>query len=141
MEISASDLENILQHQQAQFESLLKKLHLSTPPATKPQSLPKFDSFVKSKEKFDQYVERLQQHFMLHNAKDCDMKKACFLASIGPEPYQLLKNIFSGEDLASKTYDQLVNKLSTHYKEIVNKHAARHEFSQSTLKPGQSYVD
>ena len=86
-------------------------------------------------------MERLEQHFVLHNASQEESKKACFLASVGPETYQLLKNIYSGEDLTSKSFKDLHEKLSLHFKEIVNKHAARFKFSQSTLKPDQTYAD
>lgn len=139
MAITAAELQAILLQQQQQFEILLKSL--TKPIDPKPQSLPKFEQYVKSKEKFDQYLERLNQHFVLHNATQDDSKKACFLASVGPETYQLLKNIYCGEELTTKSFKDLYEKLSSHFKETINKHAARYQFSQSTLKPGQTYAD
>jgi hypothetical protein len=85
MSITANELEAILLQQQKQFETLLRSLAKPTDP--KPQSLPKFEQYLKSKEKFDQYMERLDQHFILHNAKQEESKKACFLASVGPTFY------------------------------------------------------
>lgn len=140
MALSASDLQKILDQQQKQFESLLKGLSVS-PKTSFTTSLPKFDAYIKNKEKFEQYVERLEQHFILHNAVNDEPKKACLLASIGPETYSLLKNIFAGVDLSKKKYNDLVSELTRHFKESVNKFAARHVFNQSNLKPGQSYAD
>ena len=104
-------------------------------------SLPKFEAFNKSKEKFPQYVERLEQHFTLHNAKDPDAKRACLLASVGCETYHLLKNLYSNSDLSIQSYSDLVKKLTNHFAEIVNKYAARFEFSPADLKPDQTYAD
>ena len=140
MSVSLTYLENILQQQQKQFESLLKGLVSST--SKSPTiSLPTFETFVKGKEKFDQYIERLEQHFVLHSAVDDDQKKACLLASVGPETYTLLKNILAGDEISKKNYSDLVSALSLHFKEIINKFAARHTFNQNDLKPGMSYVD
>ena len=105
MAISASDIKDILQQQQDQFESLIKRLTVTPAPSLTPQTrIPKSECYDKAKEKIQQYIERLEQHFLLHNAKDKDAQRACLLSSVGSETYQLIKNLYAGEDLASKTY-------------------------------------
>ena len=143
--ITAADLKDILQQQQDQFDTLIKSLtgtSLSTSSTAPTASLPKFDAFDKNKEKFSQYVERIQQHFVLNNrVTDLDAQRACLLTSIGSETYQLLKNLYAGEDVTKKTFKELVDKLNAHFKATVNKHAARYQFDQTDLQPGQSYQD
>ena len=142
MSISASDLKDILKHQQDQFESLLKSLSVSPASSLPAQArLPKFENYDKSKEKIQQYLERIEQHFLLHNVKDKDVQRACLLSSVGSETYQLIKNVYAGEDLTSKTYEEITKKLMSHFEESTNKYAARYVFSQAEMKPGQSYAD
>ena len=142
MSFSAADLESILKQQQMQFELLLKNLNVSTKPTVNSvQAVPKFDQYVKSKEKWDQYVERLEQHFILHKVDDDEVKRACLLASVGPDVYQLIKNLFVGEKVTEKSFAEICNCLQLHYQEEVNKYAARYYFNERGLKNDQTYAD
>ena len=139
MSFSATDLASILQQQQKQFELLLKDLNISTKPTV--NSVPKFDQYVKSNEKWNQYVERIEQHFILHNVEDEEVKRACLLSSVGPDVYQLIKNLFVGDNLAAKSFSEICKSLQSHFKEEINKYAARYHFNECGLKNDQTYAD
>jgi len=100
-----------------------------------------FDSFDKAKERWEQYLERLNQHLELHNVTDQAKKRAFLLSCLDPETYNLLKNLFGEVNVSDQTFDNVVQKLSTHFTSSVHVQAARYSFYNCTMMPGQSYAD
>ena len=67
-----------MQQQQEHFMTALKTLFNSATRSTPGLSTPRFDTFDKSKENWAQYIEKLDQHFVLHNVTDLDKKTSVF---------------------------------------------------------------
>ena len=85
---------HFMQQQQEHFMTTLKTLFNPETKSTPGLSTPRFDTFDKSKENWAQYIQRLYQHFVLHNVTDLDKKRAFLLSSLDPETYKLLQNLF-----------------------------------------------
>ena len=80
-----------MQQQQEHFMTTLKTLFNPAMRSTPGLSTPRFDTFDKSKENWAQYIERLDQHFVLHNVTNLDKKRAFLLFSLHTETYKLLQ--------------------------------------------------
>ena len=87
------------------------------------------------------YMQRLHQHMIDHAVVDQHKKKTYFLSWVGANTYELINKLFSTSELATVTFDQVVQKLNEHYKESVHELAASYQFYQCKMKPGQSYSD
>ena len=79
-----------MQQQQEHFMITLKMLSNPATRSTLGSSMPRFNTFDKLKENWAQYIERLNQHFVLHNVMDLDKKQVFLLSGLDPETYKLL---------------------------------------------------
>ena len=88
-------------------------------------------------------MQRLKPHMIAHShtVVDPNKNKAYFLSWVGANTYELINKLFSTSELATVTFDQVVQKLNEHYKESVHELAASYQFYQCRMKPGQSYSD
>ena len=86
-----------IKEQQKQFMEALSTITKAETVVQSASSPPKFESFDKSKEKWEQYLQRLQQHFVLHDIGSQERKRAFLLSCLAPDTYGLLQNLF-GED-------------------------------------------
>lgn len=86
---------------------------------------------------FADYSERMEQFFIVNSIEN-DMKVPMLITLIGPETYNVLKNLVSPEKPSQKTYTDLIEALTKHY--VVNKSAiaGRYEFYRCKQKEGQS---
>lgn len=130
-----------MKEQQKQFMDVISSL-AKTEPAVQPlSSPPKFESFDKTKEKWEQYLLRFKQHLQLHNVIDGEKKRAFLLSCLDPETFGLLQNLFEANIVSEQTFDALTEKLSAHYKSSTHVQAARYSFYNCSMKPGQSYAE
>ena len=83
--------------------------------------------FQEETECFVDYADRFDA-FLLANDISADRKASLFLATIGPEPYKLLKNLCQPAKPSSKTYEDLRNLLKDHYQPEPIVIAERHKF-------------
>ncbi|UYV73699.1 hypothetical protein LAZ67_11000422 [Cordylochernes scorpioides] len=70
--------------------------------------------FNEEVESFSTFFERLEQFLILEDASE-DKKKAYLLTLIGAKAYEVLKNLCSPELPKNKTFEELTEKLNTHF--------------------------
>ena len=109
--------------------------------STPGSSTPRLDTFDKSKENWAQYIERLDQHFVLHNVTDLDKKRAFLLSSLDPETYKRLQNLFGELNVSEQTFADLVEKLSNYFKRAIHVQASRYSFYNCQMEANQSYAE
>ena len=78
-------------------------------------------------------------HLDVYNVSSDEKRRACFLSWVGMETYALLQNLFGDEDISRKSLQELTERLSVHFKEVVHVQAARYAFYNCKMQPGQSY--
>ena len=130
--------------QMEQFQAILGQLTKTNANQSSGQTtvnVPRFDAYNRESESWTQYLQRLKQHFTVYNITDADQQRACLLSWIGSETYELLTKLYGHEDITTKTLQQLSEKLTTHFAEKKHVQAARYEFYNCKMKPGQSYSD
>ena len=64
--------------------------------------------------------------------------RAVFLSLIGPAKYKILRNLVSPKKPGEKTYDELVETLSKHFKPTPSEIVERYKFHSCFRKPGKS---
>ena len=103
--------------------------------------LGKIDNFDASREEWPQYVERLEQFFEANDLTGdgkAAKRRATFLSVIGPEPYKLLRSLLSPEKPATKSFEELVAKLTEHYSPPPPEVIQRFRFNSRSRQPGES---
>ena len=130
-----------MQEQQKQFMQTLSRIAEPTPVVQNAAAPPKFEHFDKSKERWEQYFQRLQQHLVLHGITNDDKKRAFLLSCLDPELYELLQNLSGSIAVTNQSFDNLVAKLSAHFKASVHLQAARYSFYKCKMQPHQTYSD
>ncbi|XP_067949650.1 uncharacterized protein [Watersipora subatra] len=146
MEDTVKAMMGAMQQQQVLFQTqmleLIEKSETRTLQGTNSTpTIPKFDTFDKETEKWQIYLERFNQHFAVYNVTDAKQKRACLLSWVGAPTYDLMMNLFSSEDITTKSFTELTQKLTNHYKDSVHIQAARYEFYQCKMKKNQTYAD
>ena len=129
--------------QMAQFAEILKQVTKQSPVPTELRtvSVPRFESYDRSKELWTQYLQRLHQHFNMYNIADATQQRACLLSWVGHETYELLTKLFGSVDITQQTFAVLSKKLSDHFEGRKHVQAARYEFYNCQMKPNQTYSD
>lgn len=94
------------------MENKRKRLHVDTMAAFQIGAI---GEFKEGQEDFESYLERLDM-WLTANSVGNDKKVSVFLSVIGAEAYRLLKNLDSPDKPSTKTYSQLCEALSNHYK-------------------------
>ena len=131
-----------MKQQQLQFMEKLSNLTKTEPAvAQSVNAPPKFESFDKATEKWDQYLMRFKQHLDLHNATDPGKKRAFLLSCLDPDTFSLLRNLFGFTDVTGQPFDDLIDKLSAHLKSSTHVQAARYSFYKCTMQPDQLYPE
>ena len=67
------------------------------------------------REKWTQYVERLEHFFAANGHTGTGKQKSFLLTAIGPTAYQLLSNLINPDKPGDKTYSQLVEITKAHH--------------------------
>ena len=130
-----------MQQQQEHFMTTLKTLFNPETRSTPGSSTPRLDTLHKSKKNWAQYIERLDQHFVLHNITDLDKKRAFLLSCLDLETYKLLQNLFVELNVSEQTFAELVEKLSSHFKRAIHVQASRYSFYNCQMEANQSYAE
>ena len=112
MDPNIAALLETMKEQQQQFMQTLAGLTKAESITQVVSSPSEFKSFDKSKEKWEQYYQRLQQHFALHNVSSPEKKKA-FLFCLDPETYSLLQNLFRSSNIIEQSFDDLMLSFNT----------------------------
>ena len=101
--------------------------------------LGRIEEFDGSKEAdWQQYVERLAHFFTANGITDADKKRAVFLSVIGAATYKTLRNILSPAKPGDKTYEELIEKLSRHFRPAPSEIVERFKFHSRSRLPGES---
>ena len=85
-------------------------------------------------------MERLSHFFDTNGVKEPEQKRAVFLATVGPTTciYKLLRNLVLPKIPGEKSYDELVDALSKHFKPTPSEIVERCKFHSRLRKPGES---
>ena len=98
----------------------------------------KVGEFDEAKEDWPQYVERLGHFFEANGIEEEGKKRSIFLTVVGPTVFKLLRNLVSPAKPGEKTYEDLVQLLTEHYKPIPSETVQRYKFHSRFRKPGES---
>ncbi|XP_036324968.1 uncharacterized protein K02A2.6-like [Rhagoletis pomonella] len=104
-------------------------------------AVPAFTTFNHDKQQWESYIAQLTQHFTAYKVIDDDQKKAFFLSWVGGETFELLVKLFCSVDVQSKSYEELVAKLTSHFKTKVHVLASRYELFKLKMGPNQKYSE
>ena len=90
---------------------------------------PKIEEYDSKREEWPQYVERLGHYFKANKITAEDMKTAVFLTLIGPKTYKLLRSLVHPAAPGDKSYEELVQVLTKHYKPMPSETVQRFRFN------------
>ena len=79
-------------------------------------TLGRVEEFDGNKDDWQQYVERLEYFFIANSIDGAERKRAVFLSLIGQSTYKTLRNLLSPDKPGDRSYADLVDTLSKHYK-------------------------
>ena len=130
-----------MKEQQKQFIETLMNVRKEEPAAQLASSPPKFESFDKTNESWNQYLLRLVQHLELHNVTNPEKRRAFLLSCLDPDTFSLLQNLFGAEKVTEKSFEELTSKLSAHFEDTIHVQAARYSFYQCKMESHQTYAD
>jgi len=71
---------------------------------------------------------------------DSSGEKKALLSYLNPEIF-LLQNLYGSRSESDQPVDELVKKLSSHFKSSIHIQAARYSFYNCAMKPSQSYSE
>ena len=101
-------------------------------------TLGRVDEFDGTKDDWLEYVERLEYFFAANGIADADKKRAVLLTVIGAATYKTLRNIVSPMKPGEKSYVELVEALTKHFKPTPSEIVERFKFHSRVRKPGES---
>jgi hypothetical protein len=79
-------------------------------------TLGRVDEYDGTKDDWPQYVERLEHFFTANGITEAGKKRAVLLTVMGVATYKVLRNILLPAKPGEKTYAELVEALSKHYR-------------------------
>lgn len=97
-------------------------------------------AFDEDVEEFENYVSRVKLFFTANAIKD-ENRVAVFLTLAGPKIYSLAKSLLSPVDPANETLDNILKKLSEHFKPKCIVIFERYRFYSRNQKQGESIAD
>ena len=138
MNPNVAALLEVLRHHQEQMKVTLETFAKAEvhPHRVAVQSAPKFDQFDSTKEKWEQYLLRLNQHLELYDVTENGKKRAILLSCLDPNIFFLFQNFFGDAKVTDQTYTTLVEKLSGHFKSAIHVQAARYSFYKCKMQTG-----
>jgi hypothetical protein len=97
----------------------------------------KLGEFQEGKETFVNYVERMEQFFVVNEGKN-EKKVAVFLSVVGPATYGILKNLVQPALPKDKTFQEIVEALKNYYMSKPLVFSERSKFNKRNQKEGES---
>ena len=94
--------------------------------------------FDGTKEDWPLYVERLEHFLAANGISDGEKKRAVLLSVIGAPTYKILRSVVSPSKPGEKTYANLIDSLSQHYKPKPSEIVEQFKFRSRVRKPGES---
>ncbi len=71
--------------------------------------------FDQHKEEWTSYAERMTHYFAANKVDDGAQKRSILLSAVGSATYKLLRSLVDSGDLTSKSYEELVEVLKSHF--------------------------
>lgn len=96
----------------------------------------KINEFIEGKERFDNYVERVEQYFDANDISD-EKKVPVFLAVIGSQTYGVLRNLVQPDLPKDKSFDEITAVLLKHYNPKPLTISERFKFHKRNQKEGE----
>ena len=90
------------------------------------------------KEEWIPYTERLDEYFIANEVKDETKKRAILLSSCGHSTYQIARQLFAPTKLSSRTYTQVVERLTQHFPPKPKDIIQRCKFDVRVRLPGET---
>ena len=100
----------------------------------------KIEPFDVHQETFSRYIQRVKIHFAASAIQD-NRQKFVFLNSLTPTHYTLLANLVAPEEPDAKTFDQLVEILTTHFQPKTSVISERYSFHCRSQDVNESISD
>ena len=97
----------------------------------------KLGEFQEGKETFVNYVERMEQFFVVNEVKN-EKKVAVFLSVVGPATYGILKNLVQPALPKDKTLQEIVEALKNYYMPKPLVISERFKFNKRNQREGES---
>ena len=85
---------------------------------------------------FEAYEDRLNQFFLVNDVEE--KKAALFITIAGSAIYEILKSLTVPDLPISKSYEELVGLLRSHFTPVKNKRAERYRFYRAVQEDGES---
>ena len=98
----------------------------------------KIEEFDSKEEEWPQYVERLGHYFVANGVDVNEKKRAIFLTLVGPKTYKLLRSLIHPATPNDKSYAELVEALTKHFKPTPSEIVQRFRFNTRSRKPGET---
>ena len=99
----------------------------------------KIESFDEAQEKWETYVERVEQFFLANNIDD-DHKVPTLLSLIGGKTYALLRDLLTPEKPATKSFQEIVTTLQQHLSPKPLEIAERFRFYKRNQREGETVL-
>ena len=104
-------------------------------------TLGRVDEYDGTKDDWPQYVERLEHFFTANGITEAGKKRAVLLTVMGAATYKVLRNILLPAKPGEKTYAELVEALSKHYRPTPSEIVERYKFHSRVRKAGESIAN
>ena len=102
--------------------------------------LGKVEEYNSKKEEWPQYVECLGHFFVANRIEDANKKWSVFLTVIGPQTYKLLRSLVHPNKPGDKTYEELSDAITAHFKPTPSEIVQRFRFHTRSRRQGAKYV-
>ena len=99
----------------------------------------KIESFDETQEKWETYVERVEQFFLVNNIDD-DHQVPTLLSLISSKTYTLLRDLLTPDKPATKSFQEIVTTLQQHLSPKPLQLAERFRFYKRTQREGETVL-
>lgn len=103
------------------------------------KNVPVFPKFNMETQNFNSYSAQLREHFKAYGVTESDQKRSFFISLY--ELYELVGKLFGIENFESKSFEEIVQKLSDYFKSKIHILAARYTFHNRRMNEGESYAN
>ena len=97
--------------------------------------------FDGSQEDWIEYAERLDSYFVANDITDVAKRRAILLNAVGPTTYRLIKTLSLPGKPTDHTFEELVEKVKTHFNPKPSAIIKRYEFNTRKQRPGETVAE